>query len=102
MLLVDAPHAAKQVWLENGGSPATWEDSREAFAEIDLDLNRTEEDITVEEKTTLRAMLLCFALSNAKIGYCQAMNFIGLMLLRVTDSHLHAYSIMIALGRQVS
>ena len=108
-----------------------WEIAKDAFSEIELDLSRTEEEVpnpplkqathppttslpppllpppppppqmTEEERGTLRCMLRCFALANAKVGYCQAMNFIGLFLIRVCESALHAYGVLLALARQV-
>jgi hypothetical protein len=52
------------------------------FDQIELDITRTEETITSAETAALRRILRAFCLRNPKVGYCQAMNFVAISLLR--------------------
>ena len=52
------------------------------FDQIELDITRTEETITGAETAALRRILRAFCLRNPKVGYCQAMNFVAISLLR--------------------
>ena len=52
------------------------------FDQIELDITRTEETITGAETAALRRILRSFCLRNPRVGYCQAMNFVAISLLR--------------------
>ena len=52
------------------------------FDQIELDITRTEETITSAETAALRRILRAFCLRNPRVGYCQAMNFVAISLLR--------------------
>lgn len=58
--------------------------------QIDLDVKRTYPDnpicITDSFSKQLKNVLLCYAIRNSSIGYCQGMNFIvGRLLLAIND-----------------
>eukprot|EP00946_MAST-07B_sp_MAST-7B-sp1_P002846 g2846.t1 len=52
------------------------------FDQIELDIGRTEETMTSSESQALRRILRAFCIRNPRIGYCQAMNFVAISLLR--------------------
>eukprot|EP00949_MAST-11_sp_MAST-11-sp1_P003969 g3969.t1 len=71
------------------------------FDQIEMDLGRTEETITDEEKAALRRILRAFSLRNPKVGYMQAMNFIGILLLRVCIDEEQAFWLLSILCEEI-
>ncbi len=73
----------KDVWASLNGSPEEWDSAALHFDAIDVDVNRTYVKCD-EERETLRRVLRGFALHAPSVGYCQAMNFVALFLLRTS------------------
>jgi len=74
---------SKEEWVVLGGSPEAYEAAEASHRDILLDIRRTDATMTTPESESIIRILSAFALVNPKIGYCQAMNFITLCLLRV-------------------
>ncbi len=74
----------KEVWVSLNGSPEQWDSAASHFDAIDVDVNRTYVKCD-EERETLRRVLRNFALHAPSVGYCQAMNFVALFLLRTAQ-----------------
>jgi hypothetical protein len=68
-------------WLTEGGSEEQWNAAEEHFDAIDVDVNRTYVK-SDREREALRRVLRSFALDSPSVGYCQAMNFVALFILR--------------------
>ena len=68
-------------WARLGGSEGAYRLAEKAFAQIDLDLQRTAARGSAE-RLALGRVLRSFALLLPRVGYCQAMNFVALFLLR--------------------
>ena len=70
-------------WLEEGQTDhAHYLMASLQFDQIELDIGRTEETMTSNESQALRRILRAFCIRNPRIGYCQAMNFVAISLLR--------------------
>ncbi len=72
---------SKEVWITLCGSSEQWDSAASHFDAIEADVTRTYV-ICDEERETLRRILRSFALHAPSVGYCQAMNFVALFLLR--------------------
>ena len=57
----------------------------DAWRQIEPDLGRTCSRLTALEKKSLRRVLRSYALRNPAVGYCQALNFVALALLRASE-----------------
>ncbi|CAM9381041.1 unnamed protein product [Choristocarpus tenellus] len=68
-------------WCLLGGSKEDYIRSVAFFPTIDVDVNRTNVRDSVERER-VRRVLKAFALQHPDTGYCQAMNFVALFLLR--------------------
>ncbi|CAM9229540.1 unnamed protein product [Discosporangium mesarthrocarpum] len=76
--------SGEQEWCGLGGSCSDYKRSATFFQTIDMDVNRTNVRDSVERER-VRRVLRTFALQYPDTGYCQAMNFVALFLLRTAS-----------------
>mmetsp|Transcript_17650 Transcript_17650/g.26143 ORF Transcript_17650/g.26143 Transcript_17650/m.26143 type:complete len:994 (-) Transcript_17650:301-3282(-) len=72
---------SEEKWVSEGGKLEDWLAASRHFEVIDNDVNRTYVN-TDRERDSLRRVLRSFALHLPDVGYCQAMNFVAIFLLR--------------------
>lgn len=88
-------------WINLGGTEEGYELAEKAKRDIALDIRRTDSSLNDTEAGQLFEILGAFALMHPKIGYCQAMNFITLCLLRVCRSEKHAFFVLCSIVRNI-
>lgn len=88
-------------WINLGGTEDGYKLAERAKRDIALDIRRTDSSLNDTEAGQLFDILGAFALMHPKIGYCQAMNFITLCLLRVCRSEKHAFFLLCSIVRNM-
>ncbi|CAM9836028.1 unnamed protein product [Chrysoparadoxa australica] len=88
-------------WEALGGKASEWQAALPCFEAIDVDVNRTYVK-SDEEREAVRQVLRSLALCRPAVGYCQAMNFVSLFLVRTTGGRCDlAYWIISAMALEV-